>query len=72
MTMTTIARRVTGGVETRLDVHVVAGLDQRGSLLGVESFPATTAGYHKLLRRLESFGHVDLVGSRAPGAMERD
>jgi hypothetical protein len=29
MTMTTIARRITGGVDTHLDVHVAAALDER-------------------------------------------
>jgi hypothetical protein len=28
MTMTTIARRITGGVDTHLDVHVAAALDE--------------------------------------------
>ena len=44
-TMTTIARRITGGVDTHLDVHVAAALDERGAQLGVESLapraPAT-------------------------------
>ena len=43
--MTTIARRITGGVDTHLDVHVAAALDERGALLGVESFATTAAGY---------------------------
>jgi hypothetical protein len=29
--MTTIARRITGGVDTHLDVHVAAALDERGA-----------------------------------------
>ncbi len=33
--MTTIARRITGGVDTHLDTHVAAALDERGALLGV-------------------------------------
>jgi hypothetical protein len=33
--MTTIALRITGCVDTHLDVHVVAGLDQRGALLAL-------------------------------------
>ena len=41
--MTTIARRITGGVDTHLDVNVAAALDERGALLGVESFPTTAA-----------------------------
>ena len=44
--MTTIAdRRITGGVDTHLDVHVAAALDERGALLGVERFATTIAGY---------------------------
>ena len=47
--MTTIVRRITGGVDTHLDVHVAAALDERGALLGVESFATTAAGYRRLL-----------------------
>jgi transposase len=68
MTMTTIARRVTGGVDTHLDVHVAAALDERGALLGVESFSTTAAGYRRLLRWLESFGAVELVGVEGTGS----
>ena len=56
MVMTTIARRITGGVDTHLDVHVAAALDGRGALLGVESFATTPAGYRALLRWLRRFG----------------
>ena len=45
MTVTTLARSITGGVDTHLDVHVAAALDERGTLLGVESFPTTENGY---------------------------
>jgi transposase len=68
MTMTTIARTITGGVDTHLDVHVAAALDERGALLGVQSFPTTTAGYRKLLTWLESFGTVELVGVEGTGS----
>ena len=37
--MTIIAPRITGGVDTHLDLQVAAALDERGALLGVESFP---------------------------------
>ena len=60
--MTTLARSVTGGVDTHLEFHVVAALDERGALLGVERFETTTRGYKKLLGWLESFGPVVLVG----------
>jgi transposase len=43
-TMTDRAQRVTAGVDTHRDVHVVAALDERGGQLGVESFPANAAG----------------------------
>jgi transposase len=66
--MTTIARRVTGGVDTHLDVHVAAALDDRGALLGIESFPTTVAGYRKLLTWLEGFGTVELIGVEGPGS----
>lgn len=60
--MSTLARSVTGGVDTHLDVHVVAALDERGTLLGVEAFETTRLGYKKLLAWLEDFGPVALVG----------
>ena len=47
--MTTIARHITGGVDTHLDVHVAAALDERGALLGVESFADDAAGYQAAL-----------------------
>ena len=61
MAMTTIVenRAVTGGVDTHLDVHVAAALDQIGGLLGVESFPTTPAGCGSLLAWLAGFGITD-------------
>ena len=66
--MTTIARTITGGVDTHLDVHVAAALDERGALLGVESFADHAAGYGQLLGWLESFGTVELVGVEGTGS----
>jgi transposase len=68
MTMTTIARTITGGVDTHLDVHVAAALDERGALLGTESFKTTSAGYEALLGWLESFGTLELVGVEGTGS----
>src|SRR5437764_847543 len=68
MAMPTLPRRITGGVDTHLDVHVVAALDELGTLLGVESFSTTAAGYRKTLRWLRSFGTVELVGVEATGS----
>jgi len=54
--MTTMPARITAGVDTHLDVHVAAVLDQRGGLLGVESFPTTAAGYRRMVGWLGAFG----------------
>jgi len=66
--MTTIARRITGGVDTHLDTHVAAALDERGALVGTQSFTTTAAGYRALLRWLEGFGTVELVGVEGTGS----
>jgi transposase len=66
--MTTMPLRVTGGVDTHLDVHVAAALDHRGGLLGVASFETTPAGYRGLLGWLRGFGEVDLVGVEGTGS----
>ena len=66
--MTTLPPRITAGVDTHLDVHVVAALDARGSLLGVESFETTTRGYRRALRWLRRFGDVGLVGVEGTGS----
>ena len=47
-TMTETATRITGGVDTHRDVHVVAALDERGALLDTNEFPATAAGYRRV------------------------
>ena len=65
--MTTLARSITGGVDTHLDVHVAAALDDRGALLGVESFTDTAEGY-KLLGSAD-FAPVELVGVKGTGPM---
>ena len=41
----TDTRRITGGVDTHLDVHVAAALDHLGTELGTKSFPTTPASY---------------------------
>jgi transposase len=68
MTMTTMPPRITAGIDTHLDVHVAAALDERGGLLGVESFPTTTAGYRRMLGWLGAFGQVELVGVEGTGS----
>lgn len=66
--MTTLPPRITAGVDTHLDVHVVAALNERGALLGVESFETTTRGYRRALRWLRRFGDVELVGVEGTGS----
>ena len=66
--MSNLARSVTGGVDTHLDVHVAAALDEHGRLLGTESFATTALGYRKLTSWLEGFGPVALVGIEGTGS----
>jgi transposase len=68
MTMTTMPPLITAGVDTHLDVHVAAALDERGGLLGVESFGTTPAGYRQLVAWLRGFGELDLVGVEGTGS----
>ena len=49
---------VTGGIDTHADHHMAA-VDDNGGLLGIESFPATEAGYEGLLAWLT--GHVEVI-----------
>jgi hypothetical protein len=59
---------VTGGADTHADSHVAAALDGIGGLLGVSEFPATPAGYARLLGWLQGFGPVCLVGVEGTGS----
>jgi transposase len=68
MTIVESTRSVTGGVDTHLDVHVVAAVDASGGVLGVESFPTTPAGYAQLHRWLCGFGDLAQVGVEGTGA----
>ena len=61
-------RAITGGVDTHADVHVAAALDPIGGLLGAGEFPATPAGYARLLGWLGGFGTVCLVGIEGTGS----
>lgn len=63
-----MSSRITAGVDTHLDTHVAAALDERGSLLGVESFDTTPAGYRRLLCWLQGFGEIERVGIEGTGS----
>ena len=60
--------RVTVGVDTHSEVHVAAVLDERGRLLGTESFPTTSKGHRQLERWARGFGVIDAVGIEGTGA----
>ena len=66
--MHTMAPQLTVGVDTHLDVHVAAVLDERGALLGVESFDTTPDGYRDLLGWARNFGEVALAGVEGTGS----
>jgi transposase len=67
-TIVGVARRVTGGVDTHLQLNVAAGVDHIGGVLGVAEFPTTSAGHKGLLEWLESFGEVVCVGVEGTGS----
>ncbi len=59
---------VVGGVDAHADTHQAAALDERGALLGTESFLTTFGGYAGLLDWLRGFGRVDVVAIESTGA----
>lgn len=61
------ARQVIGGVDTHKDTHTAAVIDAAGRMLGHATFPATGAGYARLLEWLCGFGRVLLVGIEGTG-----
>src|SRR5215213_1901640 len=60
---------VTGGVDTHLDVHVAAALDDIGGVLGVESFEASRAGNDDSWRGCSPSGRSPEAVSRARAPM---
>ena len=66
--MDEIEMGVVGGVDTHGQVHVAAAIDAVGRVLGSESFPASEAGYRRLLVWLGSFGEVLRVGIEGTGS----
>ncbi|WP_328340447.1 IS110 family transposase [Micromonospora sp. NBC_00421] len=59
---------VAGGVDTHLDTHTAAVIDQVGRVLGTQQFPATVAGYTALLAWMRGFGRLGRVGIEGTGA----
>ena len=58
---------VTVGVDTHLDTHVAAVIDQAGRLCGTQAFPASTRGYVALVTWAEGFGPVERIGVEGTG-----
>ena len=56
------------GVDTHLDQHVAAVIDQAGRLLDTQAFPAATRGYVALVTWAEGFGPVvERIGGEGTG-----
>src|SRR5829696_1699754 len=58
---------VTVGVDTHLETHVAAVIDQAGRLCGTQGFPASTRGYVALVTWAERFGAVERIGIQGTG-----
>ena len=58
---------VVGGVDTHLDQHVAAVVDQVGGLLGVERFEVAPGGYRQLVAWMRGFGPVERVKVEGTG-----
>jgi transposase len=65
--MTAPANPVTVGVDTHLDLHVAAVIDEAGRLLGTQAFAASTRGYVALVTWAERFGPVERIGVEGTG-----
>ena len=61
------ASLVTVGVDTHLDQHVAAVVDQAGRLLDTQAFAASTRGYVALVAWAEGFGPVERIGIEGTG-----
>jgi transposase len=59
---------VAGGVDTHLDTHTAAVIDQVGRVLGTQQFPATVTGYTALLAWMRGFGRLGRIGVEGTGA----
>ncbi|MGC0413101.1 transposase [Streptomyces sp. SAI-195] len=62
-----VRREVVLGVDTHGEVHVAAVVSPLGKMLGTESFPATVAGYRRLLVWARKRGTVRRAGVEGTG-----
>jgi transposase len=68
MAIVEATRPVTGGVDTHVDLHVAAVVDQLGGVVGIEAFETTEAGYQRLVGWFSSHGQVERVGVEGTGS----
>ncbi len=61
-------RTVIGGVDTHVNVHVVAALDAVGGSLGIAEFGTDAAGLKRLVDWLTGFGEIARVGVEGTGS----
>ena len=61
------AAPVTVGVDTHLDLHMAAVVDQAGRLLATQGFPASTRGDVALVTWAERHGPVERIGVEGTG-----
>lgn len=59
------------GVDTHADNHVAVVLDPRGQLLAGRAFPATRAGYGRLVEWANTHGPIDRIGIEGTGSWGR-
>ncbi len=59
------------GVDTHADTHVAVLLNQMGQRLGGRAFPATRAGYGRLLEWANLHGTIDRIGIEGTGSWGR-
>ena len=50
-----------GGGDTHADTHTLAILTANGGVLCTETFPATTAGYDRMITTLEDAGLAEIT-----------
>jgi transposase len=58
---------VTVGVDTHLDLHVAAAVDQTGRPCGTKAFAASTRGYVALVTWAERYRRVERIGVEGTG-----
>ena len=59
------------GVDTHADTHAAVVLSLLGAVLGAKMFPATRAGYARLLEWAATFGPIDRIGIEGTGSWGR-